>query len=132
MKASVALCATACQLPSSRFSEPFSLARFRELLGVPPGAYERGNDFIKRVIDPAMIEVNGLSEYGVRIDVDRAYSRAPITGVTLGWWKKEPIAYRAMHAECQRSKLGRMERLKSASSPALPLLERMLTLLPKP
>src|SRR5436305_14698672 len=32
-----------------RCSEPFALDRFRDLLGVPPGAYERGNDFAKRV-----------------------------------------------------------------------------------
>ena len=95
-----------------RCVEPFPLSRFRDLLGVPPGAYERGNDFIKRVIDPAVLEVNGLSEYGVQIDVDRAYSRAPITGVTLGWWKKGSDAYRATHAERQRSKLGRMARLR--------------------
>jgi hypothetical protein len=95
-----------------RCVEVFPLERFRDLLGVPPGAYERGNDFIKRVIDPAILEVNGLSEYGVKVDVDRAYSRAPITGVTLGWWKKDADSYRATHAERQRSKLGRMARLK--------------------
>ena len=98
-----------------RCIEPFALDRFRDLLGVPPGAYERGNDFIKRVINPAVLEVNGLSEYGVKVAVDRAYSRAPITGVTLGWWKKEPEAYRATHAERQRSKLGRMARLKGTT-----------------
>ena len=113
-----------------RCIEPFPLPRFRELLGVPPGAYERGNDFIKRVIGPAVLEVNGLSEYGVRVDVDRAYSRAPITGVTLGWWKKESDAYRATHAERQRSKLGRMARLKGeleavAAVEMVPLLRRV-------
>ena len=36
-----------------RCTEQFVLARFRDLLGVPPGAYERGNDLIKRVIEPA-------------------------------------------------------------------------------
>ena len=38
-----------------RCVESFVLERFRDLLGVPPGAYERGNDFIKRVIDPAVL-----------------------------------------------------------------------------
>ena len=113
-----------------RCVEPFPLPRFRDLLGVPPGAYERGNDFIKRVIDPAVIEVNGLSEYGVKVDVDRAYSRAPITGVTLAWWKKAPEAYKATHAERQRSKLGRMARLKSEvetmpTANTVPLLRQM-------
>jgi hypothetical protein len=42
-----------------RCVEKFALERFRDLLGVPPGAYERGNDFIKRVIEPAILESTG-------------------------------------------------------------------------
>jgi hypothetical protein len=95
-----------------RCVEAFALDRFRDLLGVPPAAYERGNDFIKRVIDPAVLEVNGLSEYGVQVEVDRAYSRAPISGVRLAWWRKTGDEYRATYQERQRSKLGRMARLK--------------------
>jgi hypothetical protein len=97
-----------------RCIEAFTLDRFRDLLGVPPGAYERGNDFIKRVIEPAVLEVNGLSEFGVKANVERAYSRAPIIGVTLGWWRKDTEEYRATFQERQRSKLGRMARLKGS------------------
>src|SRR3954453_8151813 len=82
-----------------RCLETFALERFRDLLGVPPGAYERGNDFIKRVIEPAVLEVNGLSEFGVKVEVERAYSRAPITGVILGWWRKDTDEFRATHRE---------------------------------
>ncbi len=104
-----------------RCIEHFALDRFRDLLGVPPDAYERGNDFIKRVIEPAVLEVNGLSEYGVRVDVERSYSRAPIKGVMLGWWRKDGEEYRATYAERRRSKLGRMARLKGAvDAAALP------------
>jgi hypothetical protein len=109
-----------------RCMEAFALDRFRDLLGVPPGAYERGNDFVKRVIDPAVIEVNGLSEYGVKVDVERPHSRAPMTGVVLGWWCKHGEEFRATYHERQRSKLGRMARLRGqkeqpAISPALAL-----------
>jgi Initiator Replication protein len=104
-----------------RCIEKFGLERFRDLLGVPPGAYERGNDFIKRVIEPAALEVNGLSEFGVKVDVDRAYSRAPITGVTLAWWRKDSDEYRATHQERQRSKLGRMARLRGTTEVVEPL-----------
>ncbi len=97
-----------------RCVESFALDRFRDLLGVPPGAYERGNDFIKRVIEPAVLEVNGLSEFGVKAEVDRAYSRAPITGASLAWWRKTGDEYRETYQERQRSKLGRMARLKGA------------------
>lgn len=99
----------------NRCIEVFALDRFRDLLGVPPGAYERGNDFIKRVIDPAILEVNGLSEFGVQVEVDRAYSRAPITRVRLAWWRKTDDEYRAIYQERQRSKLGRMARLKGTA-----------------
>ncbi len=95
-----------------RCTEQFSVGRFRDLLGVPPDAYERGNDLIKRVIEPACLEVNGLSEFGVKVEVERAYSRAPITSVQLGWWKKDGEEYRQTYKERQRSKLGRMARLR--------------------
>ncbi len=104
-----------------RCIERFAFDRFRDLLGVPPGAYERGNDFIKRVIDPAVLEVNGLSEYGVKVDVERAYSRAAITGVVLAWWRKDGEEYRATYQERQRSKLGRMARLKGEVQSMTPL-----------
>jgi hypothetical protein len=55
---------------------------------------------------------SGLSELGVKIEVERAYSRAPITGVQLGWWRKDGEEYRLTYRERQRSKLGRMARLR--------------------
>jgi hypothetical protein len=104
-----------------RCIENFALERFRDLLGVRPGAYDRGNDFIKRVIEPAVLEVNGLSEFGVKAEIDRAYSRAPITGITLGWWRKDGDEYRATHKERQRSKLGRTARLRGTVETVAPL-----------
>jgi len=95
-----------------RCLEHFSLERFRDLLGVPPGKLTRGPDFERRVIEPALLEVNGLSDMGVKIELTRAHSRAPITGVTLVWWRKEGEEFRAAYAERRRSKLGRMARLR--------------------
>jgi plasmid replication initiation protein len=95
-----------------RCIEPFPIARFRDLLGVPPGAYERGNDFIRFVIDPATLEVNGLSDVGVQIDVKRRHARAPIESVTVAWWKKQGDEFRAAMRERDHSKLGRMARLR--------------------
>jgi hypothetical protein len=98
-----------------RSIERFTVKRFRELVGVPPGTYERGNDLMRYVINPAVVEVNGLSEYGVRIDAGRAHARAPITTVMLGWWRKDGGEFREAHQERQRSKLGRMARLKGSA-----------------
>ena len=68
--------------------EKISVADFRELLGVPPGTYERGLDFQRKVIEPALLEVNGLSDVGVEIRLERRHARAPIDGVCLTWWRK--------------------------------------------
>jgi Initiator Replication protein len=95
-----------------RCIETFPIARFRDLLGVPPGAYERGNDFIRFVIDPATLEVNGLSDVGVQIDVKRRHTRAPIESVTTAWWKKQGDEFRNAMRERDQSKLGRMARLR--------------------
>jgi plasmid replication initiation protein len=85
---------------------------FRDMLGVPPGAYERGLDFERKVIAPAVLEVNGLSDMSVQIEVQRRHARAPIHAITMSWWKKEADAFRAAVHERNRSKVGRMARLR--------------------
>ena len=95
-----------------RCIERFPIERFRELVGVPPGTYERGNDLLRYVVNPAVIEVNGLSEFGIRLDIERAHLRAPISAVSLAWWRKEGDDYRATFQERQRSKVGRKARLR--------------------
>jgi plasmid replication initiation protein len=94
------------------------VAEFRDMLGVPPGAYEHGLDFERKVIDPAVLEVNGLSDMGVQIQVQRRHARAPIHGVTLSWWKKQGDEFRSAMQERNRSKVGRMTRLRGAAEKA--------------
>jgi hypothetical protein len=95
-----------------RCIETFTLEQFRNLLGVPPGAYTNGKDFRLKVIEPATLEVNGLSEAGVQIEVVRRHPRAPVTAVTLAWWTKEGDEFKAAMQERNRSKVGRMARLR--------------------
>lgn len=95
-----------------RCVEQFTIDRFRDLLGVPPGKLTRGPDFERRVVEPALVEVNGLSDMGVSIQLQRRHPRAPVAGVTLGWWRKEGDAFRSAIRERNRSKIGRITRLK--------------------
>jgi hypothetical protein len=117
-----------------RCVEQFSLDRFRDLLGVPPGKLTRGPDFERRVIGPAVLEVNGLSDMGVKVELTRVHSRSSISGVTLAWWRKEGDEFRAAYAERSRSKLGRMARLRgqvetaSAGLPGSPTLPNEINL----
>jgi Initiator Rep protein, WH2 len=73
-----------------RCVETFSIERFREMLGVKTDTYKLGPDFQRFVIDPAVLEVNGLPDLGVRMQLDRKHSRAPIHAVTMAWWRKSP------------------------------------------
>lgn len=104
--------------------EVLSYEHFRELLGVPPGTYERGLDFRRKVMDPALLEVNGLSDMGVDINVRRRHSRAPIEEVAISWWRKSGEEFRAAMQERNRSKVGRMARLRGEveKAEALPAL----------
>jgi hypothetical protein len=95
-----------------RCVESFSLERFRDLLGVPPGTYDRGNNFDRFVIQPAKLEVNGLSDMGVDLTLVRRSKFAPIVSISVSWWKKEGDEFRAALRERNQSKVGRMARLK--------------------
>ncbi|WP_234732416.1 replication initiation protein, partial [Acidocella facilis] len=92
--------------------ETLPIDRFRALLGVPPGTYADGANFLKKVIEPAVLEVNGLSELGCKIELVRVHSRAPASKVVLAWWKKGDEEQRPAIQELNRSKLGRKARLR--------------------
>lgn len=95
-----------------RSVETFPIDRFRELMGVPPGKLLRSGNFERRVLDIAMLEVNGLSDCSVELTVVRRNQRAPVTAVTVTWWRKRGEEYRQALRELGRPKLGRMARLK--------------------
>ncbi|MDD4960556.1 MAG: replication initiation protein [Gallionella sp.] len=92
--------------------ETFTYDRFRSLLGVPIKSYLRGDNFRRNVVDPAVLEINGLSEMGCKVELGRLHSRAPITKVTVAWWKKGADEQRSAVQELNRSKLGRKARLR--------------------
>lgn len=92
--------------------EAFPINRFRELLGVPPGSYSDGQDFRRKVIEPATLEVNRLSDMHVDIELRRKHPRAAIHEVVVAWRKQEGDEFRASMQERDRSKIGRKARLR--------------------
>lgn len=96
----------------NRCTETIEIERFRELLGVPPGAYDRADNFMRNVVTPALLEVNGLSDISVQIEMVRRHPRAPAHAVALAWWRKSGDEFRDAMQERNRSKVGRMARLK--------------------
>ena len=45
--------------------ETITIDRFRELLSVPPGKYDRVDNLMRKAIEPVVLQVNGLSDMGV-------------------------------------------------------------------
>lgn len=95
-----------------RCIETFGIEKFREMMSVKPDTYRIGTDFQRYVINPAVLEVNGLSDLGVQMEVQRRHPRAPIHAVTVAWWRKSPEELATVIRERNRSKIGRMARLK--------------------
>ena len=95
-----------------RCIETIPIDRFRDVMGVAPGLYENGTNFQKKVLEPALLEVNALSDMSVAIEVNRRHPRAPIKAVTMTWWRKDGDEFREAIQERSRSKVGRLIRLR--------------------
>jgi hypothetical protein len=100
--------------------ETVSIDRFRDLVGVPPGQYERVDNLMSKVINPAVLQVNGLSDMSVMIEGRRKHARAAVDRFDIAWWRKLPEELAQVGRERNRSKVGRMARLKGAVESAEP------------
>jgi hypothetical protein len=92
-------------------SEEFPVERFRSLLGVDPGKLEAFKSFKQRAIDPAVLEVNGLGEFGCKVE-PCAYAGRKVTAVRLSWWTKNLDERKSALNELRFSRVGRRARLK--------------------
>jgi hypothetical protein len=98
-----------------RSSEKFSLADIRGILGVPKGKLTSWSNMKLRAIDPALKEVNALSDYVVEIDPIKTGRR--VTHVELRWWKKDADGAGAVERELTFSKAGRKARIDGQVQP---------------
>lgn len=94
-------------------TEVFNMAEFRALLGIPDDKLTRNPDLLRKVVQPAVIEVNGLADFGVDVEPIRkgGTMRGIITGFRVSWWRKSLPELHQAHAELSRSKVGRLARL---------------------
>lgn len=102
-----------------QWSEEFSLERFRQLLGVESGKLEQFKHFNLRAIQPAVIEVNGLSDFGCTVEPVTAGRK--VVGIRLSWWKKNLEEIKAAYSELQAAKVGRRARLNGTVEAIQPL-----------
>lgn len=95
------------------WQEDFELDDLRALLGMPPNKLLRTPDLLRKVIQPAETEVNGLADFGVKIEPIRkgGTMRGLVTGFRVSWWRKDTPALQEAYQEIKRSKVGRLARL---------------------
>ncbi len=90
-------------------SEEIPIDRFRALLGVEEGKLKQFVHLRQRAIDPAVLEVNGLAEFGCSIEPIRTGQK--VIAVKLTWWPKSLAEKMAALREVKGSKVGRKARL---------------------
>jgi Initiator Rep protein, WH2/Initiator Replication protein, WH1 len=91
-----------------RDSERFALSELRGILGVPKGKLTTWSNLRLRAIDPAVKEVNRLSDYVVELTPIK--TGRSVSHVELRWWKKDSEGQGAVARELRFSKVGRKER----------------------
>src|SRR5512147_2578466 len=91
-----------------RWSEEFTVERFRQLLGVDPDKLTAFKSFNQGAIQPAVAEVNFLSDFGC--SAEPVISGRKVIAVRLSWWKKNMDELKAAYRELQAAKVGRRAR----------------------
>ena len=105
------------------WQEDFSVQDLRELLGVPDGKLLRVPNLIQKVVRPAEIEVNGLADFGVKIEPIRTGGtmRGLVTGFKVAWHRKDIPGLKEAYSELHRSKVGRIAHLSGKVETVRPL-----------
>jgi len=95
------------------WQEEFSLRDFRALLGVPDDKLLRMPDLLRNCVNVAMAEVNGIADFGVKIEPIRKGGaiRGKLTGFRVSWWRKDIPELQEAYREIKRPKIGRLARL---------------------
>ncbi|SPF81653.1 replication initiation protein [Pseudoprimorskyibacter insulae] len=92
-----------------RSSEKFSLDDLRGILGVPKGKLTSWSNLKLRAIDPAVTEVNALSDY--LVEVHPVKTGRKVTHIELRWWRKDAGTTAEAERELSFSKVGRKARI---------------------
>ena len=94
--------------------QELSEADFRALLGLPEDRLKPFKNLKKWAIDPAIEEINALSDFWVEVDPIRegGFQRGRLKGFRLLWRRKENEEWKACLEELMRPKVGRKARIK--------------------
>jgi plasmid replication initiation protein len=92
----------------------FSVEEFRALLSVGDGQYPGFPQLKQKVIAPAVLEVNALSDFKVEVEPvrDGGLVRGPLIGFVLRWEKKSSEEWGGVLDELTRARVGRRARIE--------------------
>lgn len=91
-------------------AEMFTLDELRGLLGVPKDKLLRFPDFNKYALQPALREVNALSDHTIEVGVVKRGKR--VAQLILTWMEKTPDQKRDALKEVERCSVGRAARIR--------------------
>lgn len=101
-----------------RSSEKFSLDDLRGILGVPKGKLTSWSNLKLRAIEPAVAEVNALSDFMVELAPVKTGRK--VTHVELRWWRKDAGSTAEAERELSFSKVGRKARMNGETEQVKP------------
>ena len=97
--------------------ETFTVERLRSLLGVPRDRLTSYKNFKARALIPAVMEVNGLSHFGVGFrEIKKGRS---VEQIQISWHRKSIEEMKKAFAELRQPKVGRAARLAGTVDSAL-------------
>ena len=93
-----------------KHSEELDIEQFRQLLNVEPGKLRQFKHLNARAIQPAVLEVKALSDFGC--SVEPVLAGRKVVKVRLSWWLKNTDELKAAYRELRDAKVGRRSRLR--------------------
>ena len=91
------------------WTETFDIERLKDLLGVPKDRLKAYKNFKAKALSPAVLEVNGLSNYGVKFkEVKKARA---VKQIQIAWHQKSIDELKGAFKELKQPRVGRKARL---------------------
>ncbi len=86
-----------------RMQEKFTVAEFREILGVPKGKLTTFSNLNKIAIKPAVLKINALEDLGVKVE-GLKYGGKKVLDIRMHWYKKDVVGMEWIVSSSYRDK----------------------------
>lgn len=105
----------------------YSIAEFRELMGVQAGQYKTFGEFNKHVLKPAVMEINAMASFTLSVLPVKEGKR--VVQIKVLWMRKDADALQEAIREVENTKIGRKARISGTVdiiAPPIQSIERLL------